>query len=110
MLTVIRSSGGKFKVSLCCVQSCLPLDLVSHLDGAQEALVPRLGSRREKGEVGPLQSQVLGHVLVHHGVGLAAVEHVLEVMPVQGCSKKVCPRLRDSHVQGDHSGCGQTSH
>ena len=67
----------------------LPLDFVSHLDGAQEALVARLGSRREEGEVGPLQSQVLGHVLVHHGVGLAAVEHVLEVMPMQGFPKKV---------------------
>ena len=30
----------------------------------------------------PLQPQVLRHVLVHDGVGLAAVEHVLEVVPV----------------------------
>ena len=62
--------------------SYAPLDLVSHLDGAQEALVARLGARWEEGEVGALQSQVLGHVLVHDGVGLAAVEHVLEVVPV----------------------------
>ena len=32
--------------------------------------------------MGPLQSQVLGHVLVHDGVWHAAVEHVLEVVPV----------------------------
>ena len=60
----------------------LPLDLVVHLDGAEEALVARLGARREEGEVGPLESQVLRHVLVDDGVGLAAVEHVLEVVAV----------------------------
>ena len=32
--------------------------------------------------MGALQSQVLGHVLVHDGVWHAAVEHVLEVVPV----------------------------
>ena len=47
------------------------VDVVAHLDGAEEALVARLGVGGQEGEVGALDAVVLLHVLVHQLVRFA---------------------------------------